>query len=115
MLPVALGVVAPVAPGCATQRAPTRADRALDVQHLHQPLDPPLAEVDLRHQLLGRGAVAAHSLEMLEHTIDDLATRERLLDEEVLDALVLSATQQHDLGTIDAAPRTADLLVVGDD
>ena len=113
--PVALGVVAPGRPRL---RDPARAgtpDRALDVQHLQQPLDPRLAEVDLGHQLLGRRAVAADGLEVLEHAVDDLTPRERLLDEEVLDALVLGATQQHDLGAIDAAARAAHLLVVGDD
>ena len=54
-------------------------------------------------------------VERLEHPLDDLARRERLLDEEVLDALVLGAAQQHHVRVLDRAPRAPDLLVVGDD
>ena len=43
------------------------------------------------------------------------AIRERLLDEEVLDALVLAAAEQHDVRVLDAAARAPDLLVVGHD
>jgi len=40
---------------------------------------------------------------------------ERLLDEEVLNAAVLAAAQEHDIGVVDTATGAADLLVVGDD
>jgi hypothetical protein len=49
------------------------------------------------------------------HRRDLLLRRERLLDEEVLDAAVLGAAQQDHLGVLDAAAGAADLLVVGDD
>ena len=75
----------------------------------------PLAEVDHRGQLGRRGALGADLVEVLEHAVDELAARERLLDEEVLDAAVLGAAQQHDLGALDRAAGAADLLVVGDD
>jgi hypothetical protein len=50
-----------------------------------------------------------------EHAVDILAPRKRLLDEEVLNAAVLSAAQEHDLGALDGAAGAADLLIVGDD
>ena len=74
---------------------------------------PSHAEVHHAHQLARRAAVRARGLELVEHRADALARRERLLDEEVLDAAVLAAAQQDHVGVIDAAPGAADLLVVG--
>ena len=53
-------------------------------------------------------------LELVEHGPDAFLRRERLLDEEVLDATVLAAAQQDHVGMVDAPPGPADLLVVGD-
>ena len=87
-------------------------DRALDVEHLQHRVDAALAEVHLGHQLLRRRAAVG---EPRQHAVDELAARERLLDEEVLDPAVLAAAQQHHLGVLDGAAGAADLLVVGDD
>ena len=59
--------------------------------------------------------LATGHLEFAEHGVDTFAIRERLLDEEVLDALVLAAAEQHDVRVLDAAARAPDLLVVGHD
>ena len=109
---VALGVVLPAAAGARVPRRAVALDRALDVEHLQHRVDAALAEVDLGHQRLRRRAAVG---DPLQHAVDQLAARERLLDEEVLDPAVLPPAQQHDLGALDRAPRTADLLVVGDD
>ena len=64
----------------------------------------------MRHQLARGGA----GLEQLHHARDELARRERLLDEEVLDPAVLVAAQEHDLRTVERAAGAAHLLVVRD-
>ena len=51
---------------------------------------------------------------MAEDAVDELLARERLLDEEVLDAPILGAAQEDDLGAVDRAAGAPDLLVVGD-
>ena len=56
----------------------------------------------------------AGGLQVAQHRHHPLASRERLLDEEVLDPAVLAAAQQDDVGVLDAAAGAADLLVVGD-
>ena len=112
---VAVGVVVPGAVGLAHPAAAVAAHGALDVEHLEHRVDAPAPEVDHRGELGRRGAVGADGVEVLEHAVDVLAARERLLDEEVLDAAVLGAAQQDDVGALDRAAGTADLLVVGDD
>ena len=76
---------------------------------------PAHTDVHHGHQLTRGAARLAGGLEVGEHGSNPLAVGERLLDEEVLDAAVLAAPQQDDVGVLDASARTADLLVVGDD
>ena len=109
---VAVAVVLPRHAGLTGPARAVAGDRALHVEHLQHRLDPPLAEVDDAHQLVGGRAAV---LQRFEHRVDALLRRERLLDEEVLDPAVLGAAQQHHVGAVDRAPRAADLLVVGDD
>src|SRR6266536_5071867 len=80
--------------------------RALDVEHLEQRLDPPAPEVDLREYGRQRRSILAQSLQYPRH---HLARRERLLDEEVLNALVLRPAQQDDVGVCDRPPSAAHL------
>ena len=112
---VPFGVVAPVA---ARHRLPAVArapDRALHVEDLQHRLDPSLAEVHDAHQLAHRAPIRAGGLQVAEHRSNALLRRERLLDEEVLDATVLIAAQQDHVCVVDAPPGAADLLVVGHD
>lgn len=112
---VAVGVVAPAAGGHGLPAVAAAAHRALGVEDLQHRLDASHAEVHDAHQLARGATFPARGLELVEHGADALPRGERLLDEEVLDAAVLAATQQDDVGVIDAAPGAADLLVVGDD
>src|SRR6185312_2869785 len=107
-----------VPPVRALQNRPARTlppDRPLDVEDLQHRFEPALAEVDRRHQLLGAAPVGARRAQLLEHGVYAFLRGERLLDEEVLNAAILDAAQQDDVGVLDGAARSSDLLVVGDD
>ena len=112
---VALGVVAPVRVRDDLPAAPVARDRALDVEDLEHRLDPAHAEIHDRHQLTNRATLVSRIRELAQHCRHPLAVRERLLDEEVLDPAVLAASEQDDVGVLDAAAGAPDLLVVGDD
>ena len=110
---VALGVIRPPAVRHEHPARAVAAQRSLDIEDLQHRLQPALADVDHAQQLPGGAPGLPGGAQVLQHRRHPLARRERLLDEEVLDAPVLAAAQQHDVGVLDAAAGAADLLVVG--
>ena len=115
-LRVALGVVGPVrvrdptASACRPRRTAPSTSRIFSIASIR-----PIPRFTTAISSRVVRPVLAGRLELLEHRRHALAGGKRLLDEEVLDAPVLAAAQQDDVGVVDAAPGAPDLLVVGDD
>src|SRR5690606_5654128 len=112
----ALVALAVVGPGL-TRARPAAADpayRADDVEYLEHHLQAGAAQVDQRLERRDRHRALAEPGEQVERGPHVGLPRERHRAEVVPDRLVLLAGEQHDVGSLDRSPRSADLLVVGD-